>query len=142
MKAWGDSSYWLLFARFLCGIGGGSATALPPLYIGEISEPRARGLLSCFLMVENSLGLFYSYVLGALLPDIDLLPYTLIPLPLIFLVSFWFMPETPIYRLRQGREEVSCQNEESKNMRLFLFFNMFYIESSPCFIMVKKTAIE
>ncbi|XP_077296487.1 facilitated trehalose transporter Tret1-2 homolog [Arctopsyche grandis] len=109
LKAWGNTSYWLLIGRFLCGLGGGAATALPPLYIGEISEPRARGLLSCFLMIENSLGLFYAYVLGAILPDIDLLPLTLLPLPIIFLLAFWFMPETPIFRLKRGHEEKAAR---------------------------------
>jgi MFS family permease len=105
LKTFEETPLLLLIGRFLCGLGGGGAMSLPPLYVGEICEPRVRGFLSSLMMVEFSLGLFTVYLLGDIL-DIHMLPQTLLSIPLTFLLAFWFMPETPLYRLRLGQEEV------------------------------------
>lgn len=102
MIAYGRSIAVILTARFmLASVEGGLYTVLP-MYIGEIAEPRIRGFLASMLTVAAIFGTFFINVIG---------PYTSIytsswicaGVPLVHIITFMRMPESPYYLIKKGR---------------------------------------
>ena len=99
----------LYVARFLGGIGAGSACVLVPVYIGEIAEPSIRGTLGTFFPIFFSLGIVFSYVAGSYLSYTafnGLCCALLAP----FLVSVvYLLPESPSWLVQRGRKADACR---------------------------------
>ncbi|XP_023704096.1 facilitated trehalose transporter Tret1 [Cryptotermes secundus] len=96
------SSIHLIFvARFLSGLSTGGVLLLVPIYVGEICEDSIRGTLGSYLAIFGNIGVLFSYVIGSytLYHDFAII---CLSLPVLFLVTFLWMPETPIYLLRKG----------------------------------------
>ncbi|KAJ8924980.1 hypothetical protein NQ315_001145 [Exocentrus adspersus] len=92
----------LHIARFIAGIADGVTFTVVPMYIGEISDAKVRGLLgsSCsalwiggFLLI-NVIGSYLSISTTALVSSI---------VPLLAFVTFIWMPESPYYLLMRER---------------------------------------
>ncbi|CAG7834852.1 unnamed protein product [Allacma fusca] len=93
---------WMLAGRFLTGFCGGAFTLTVPVYASEISEDSIRGVLSNLMGLAINGGIFFTYVVGSLVP------WTTSSLicaffPAIFAVGMYFMPETPVYLTSKGR---------------------------------------
>ncbi|KAG8227206.1 hypothetical protein J437_LFUL003412 [Ladona fulva] len=98
-------NYGMLYAaRFLIGISTGSASTLGPVYVAEISSASERGalcslrelMLTVGILLEYAVGPYVSYyVLGGMNLTVNV----------IFLVSFFFMPESPYYLIAIGKQE-------------------------------------
>ncbi|XP_044732057.1 facilitated trehalose transporter Tret1-like [Chrysoperla carnea] len=96
--------YTLLAARLIAGGGGAIASAVCALYIGEICEPAIRGRVGALLMIMHHCGVLFSLCIG---PYVPYKTFVLIlsTIPFIFFCTFYWMPETPFYRLRQGNRD-------------------------------------
>lgn len=99
----------LYLARYLasgtCMVFG----SLPATLISELSEPGLRGFLLGFEEALVALGQMAVYVMA------DLLPWTLAtalcaaPFVLLFAAA-WFLPESPYWLVRKGREEDAARS--------------------------------
>ncbi|CAH0751373.1 unnamed protein product [Diatraea saccharalis] len=92
----------LLLGRIACGFAVGIMAAPSQVYLGEISEPRLRGLLIGTPFVAYSLGVLYVYALGGALPW-RVVAYLSILLPVLAFIALCFSPESPTWLARRGR---------------------------------------
>lgn len=67
-----------------------------PMYLAEIAEPRIRGAISVFFEGMWCLGILMEYILGPYI-SYQQLAYASLSVPVVFLVTFVFMPESPYY---------------------------------------------
>ncbi|XP_044742021.1 facilitated trehalose transporter Tret1-like [Chrysoperla carnea] len=102
--AYAKNIYHLCIAQFIKGLIGGSAMAAVPMYLGEISSPLFRGIIGMLFPLN--------YILGALF-EIVLVPYVSVAtnawiasiIPLLLLVIFIWMPESPYYYLIKNQTD-------------------------------------
>jgi SP family facilitated glucose transporter-like MFS transporter 8 len=97
-----NSIHLIFLARFLAGLSMGGVLLLVPIYVGEICEDSIRGTLGTYLAIFGNAGVLFSYVIGSytLYHDFAII---CLSLPVLFLVTFLWMPETPVYLLRKGQ---------------------------------------
>ncbi|XP_072933464.1 facilitated trehalose transporter Tret1-like [Epargyreus clarus] len=100
--AWNVPS--LFIANALLGIGTGIMEAPSVTYVGEVSEPSIRGILTTLTNSFTSTGMFLAYLLGTVLPwrQAALVSLTV---PVATMVLVLFVPETPIWLLSKGRQK-------------------------------------
>ncbi|KAF5279760.1 hypothetical protein FQA39_LY05450 [Lamprigera yunnana] len=94
----------LYIGRFIIGLAGGGFCIAAPLYTSEIAEKNIRGALGSFFQLFVTIGILLSYILGYAV-SIRILTIVVAVVPLIFCIAFLFQPETPVYRLKQKRDE-------------------------------------
>ncbi|XP_041779820.1 facilitated trehalose transporter Tret1-like isoform X3 [Anopheles merus] len=85
---------YLMGARFLGGLAGGIEFVVTPLYVSEIACTSHRGTLSSLLILSCCLGVEFAYLAGALLHYYTI-PWVSVSVPVFFLATFCFLPETP-----------------------------------------------
>lgn len=96
---------WMLYAgRFLQGVAGGLICATVPMYIGEISTNDIRGAMGSLITLFMVGGIIYAYSIGPFV-SYATLQICCLAVPLVFIASFAFMPETPYYLAKNNREE-------------------------------------
>ncbi|XP_051155557.1 facilitated trehalose transporter Tret1-like [Leptopilina boulardi] len=96
--------FYILIARFIAGIGQGFTYNTVVIYLAEIAEKDIRGTLvaimrtiqGLFHFLLTGVGTFFSY---------HTLNLTSIFVPILFLITFSFMPESPYFFLLQGRDD-------------------------------------
>lgn len=106
----------LYIARFLTGVAEGALFTVLPMYLCEIADPRIRGVLGSSLSVAfiggilliNCYGSYVSIYTGALIS---------ISVPLLFITTFIFMPESPYYFLMRRRSEDAKKTLKVLRMR-------------------------
>ncbi|KAJ8977240.1 hypothetical protein NQ317_003815 [Molorchus minor] len=94
----------IIAARFFAGIGLGGICVVAPMYIGEISEPSNRGTLGSFVQLFLSSGILFTSIV-ATFTNWTSLSLTLAAAPVVFGVSFLFMPDTPVYLIENNKME-------------------------------------
>lgn len=92
------SVIWLCIARFASGITLGGVCFVVPIYVAEIAEPSIRGPLSAIMQVAFNVGILFVYALGTM-EKYMLMNLTCLAIPIIFVLQFMWMPETPQYFL-------------------------------------------
>ncbi|VEN34980.1 unnamed protein product [Callosobruchus maculatus] len=97
-----DDFKMLLAARFFAGIGLGGICVVAPMYIGEISESSNRGKFGSFFQLFLSCGILFTCIVGYV-TDWFGLTFVLGTAPIVFLATFFFMPETPTFLVRRNR---------------------------------------
>ncbi|XP_065345212.1 facilitated trehalose transporter Tret1-like isoform X1 [Cloeon dipterum] len=99
-----ESHLALLIGRSFTGLSTGLSLAPGVVIIGESAEPRLRGILVGAPSISFSLGILMIYTLNSALPwqTVSLLATVL---PLVALVSLFFLPESPLWLERVGRTE-------------------------------------
>lgn len=92
----------IYIARILCGVGGAGIFFLVPNYVSEISCDNIRGFLGTIMVFSINFGILFAYILGGIL---SLRPFAMVALtvPVLFLIAFALMPESPVYLVRQNR---------------------------------------
>ncbi|KAJ8924067.1 hypothetical protein NQ315_006846 [Exocentrus adspersus] len=96
---------WVFYAsRFVTGIADGLMFASVPMYIGEISTPKVRGVWGNALTFAIYLGQFTVNVIGSYC-DVKETSYICISIPVICFISFCFMPESPYFYIMKGKFE-------------------------------------
>ncbi|XP_031348533.1 facilitated trehalose transporter Tret1-like [Photinus pyralis] len=92
----------LLIGRFFAGFCDGLIFGAIPIYFGEILYPEIRGLLGCSITIAFQIGTVLMNVIGSYLTIRDsALVFSVIPV--LFLVTFIWMPESPNYFLIKGK---------------------------------------
>lgn len=97
LMVWDPSSLlYVYIARFLIGVSKGLAFTAVPVYIGEISDHKIRGMLGSSVHTFMTLGLLFSLCTG---PYVSYTTLNTIfsAIPLLFLALFMLMPESPYY---------------------------------------------
>lgn len=106
---WSPNVYILLLARLLDGFGIGLAVTLVPLYISETAPPEIRGSLNTLPQFTGSGGMFLSYcmVFGMSLTEAPswrlMLGVLSIPSLVYFVLTVFFLPESPRWLVSKGR---------------------------------------
>lgn len=95
----------MIFAgRFVTGFAGGAFCVAAPLYAAEIAEKSIRGTLGSYFQLLLTVGILLAYVISAFA---DVFAYTIVCaiFPIVFGVTFFFQPETPVYSMKKGNDE-------------------------------------
>lgn len=100
LMAW--NPYVLFASRFISGIGQGIVYVICPMYIGEIADKNIRGSLGSFIKLMVTFGELYGHAIGPFV-SYGVLAYASIIIPIIFFVTFSFMPESPYYLLMKNQ---------------------------------------
>ena len=98
----GSSVGMLLGGRFFAGLAAGGVFVLVPLYVSEISEDKVRGILGSFFIFSINFGTLVMFVAGNYL-SYSLVPRVMISFPILFALTFVFMPESPQHLLKCGK---------------------------------------
>ncbi|XP_076240971.1 facilitated trehalose transporter Tret1 [Calliopsis andreniformis] len=102
ITAW--NPYVLYVSRFTSGIGLGVAYVVCPMYIGEIADKEIRGSMGSFIKLMVTFGELYAHVIGPFV-SYECLAYSCALIPVVFFLTFTWMPESPYYLLMRNREK-------------------------------------
>ncbi len=102
--------YWLLFFRFIGGIGVGGASVVSPMYIAEISPAPLRGRLVALQQFNVVFGVLLAVLSNFAISQMDLGPsdyrwmlgVEAVPAALFFVLLF-FTPQSPRWLIGRGR---------------------------------------
>lgn len=100
--AW--NPYVLYASRFISGVGQGVVYVVCPMYIGEIADKEIRGALGSFIKLMVTFGELYAHAVGPFV-SYGGLAYICLLIPLIFVLTFAWMPESPYFLLMQNRHD-------------------------------------
>lgn len=100
---------YFIVSRFFAGIGVGMASMLSPMYIAEIAPPKARGMLVAINQLTIVLGQVVTHLenfgLRGIGPEAWRWMFGMGAVPsLLFFTGVIFLPESPRWLLRAGRE--------------------------------------
>lgn len=96
------SSTLMFVGRFIAGVFDGLSFTAVPMYLGEIAEPKTRGLLASVCPVSIVFGILLINILGTYLP-LDTVAFISTSFPLLLLLTFSWMPESPYFYLMRGK---------------------------------------
>ncbi|XP_026494478.2 facilitated trehalose transporter Tret1-like [Vanessa tameamea] len=94
----------LIIARAFVGITMAGCYVTCTTYTKEISDNSIRGALGCLLILFQTTGNLFMYVIGDLL-SYNLILWVCLTIPTVHVVVFLFMPESPSYLVKKGRVE-------------------------------------
>ncbi|XP_075231674.1 facilitated trehalose transporter Tret1-like [Lycorma delicatula] len=93
----------LCISRIIQGMAVGVVCTVNPPYLGEIAEKEIRGSISTFFQGMLYLGILLQYCIGPYVSYLTLAIFNAV-IPILFLVTFIFMPESPYYLMMKDRE--------------------------------------
>lgn len=104
------STVWEIYAgRFIGGMAIGAVSVATPMYIAELAESSVRGSLGTFFQLQITLGILFSYLIG-LANNYQIISFISGAIPVLFLVSFVWMPESPMFLLSVNRKEEATRS--------------------------------
>lgn len=101
---WPNGVAMIYAGRFIIGMAGGAFAVAAPCYTSEIAEKQIRGALGSYFQLMVTLGILFVYAVGAGV-DLKVLSYICGVIPIVFAVTFFFMPESPVFLMSKDREE-------------------------------------
>ncbi|XP_063914995.1 facilitated trehalose transporter Tret1-like isoform X2 [Zophobas morio] len=104
MIAFSHSLPVLYVARFIAGVADGLAFTVVPMYIGEIADPKIRGLLGSGVSTSWIFGILLINVVGSYL-SITTTALVSSVVPILALLTFIWMPESPYHHVMKGEFE-------------------------------------
>lgn len=105
--------YVLYAARLFGGTADGCLLVTLPVYIGEISVPKVRGVWGNLVAVCTFFGIFLINVVGSQC-SVEVTAYIFLPIPIIFILSMHFLPESHYWYIMHERDE-----DAKKSLRSF-----------------------
>lgn len=99
----------LYVMRILQGFAMSAIHLISPIYLGEIAEVHIRGTIGTLFQISVHLGILYTYWLGAALSYEHYLISSLV-VPLLFIATFIFMPESPYYHVLQNEDQKAIES--------------------------------
>ena len=104
--AFAPSVAFIIFGRFLLGLGVGLASMIVPLYIAEIAPADRRGALVSLNQLMITIGILLSYIVGVIFTPIEGWRYmfgvALIP-ALVLGIGMFMLPESPRWLFEHGQ---------------------------------------
>ncbi|KAJ3651077.1 hypothetical protein Zmor_017138 [Zophobas morio] len=94
----------LYVGRFIGGLAEGMVNTIIIIYVGEIAEPSIRGILGVMTGIAWYFGILFANIVGSYL-SIRTTAGIFIAFPVLFVVLFWRMPESPYYLLMKKKDE-------------------------------------
>ncbi|KAK4886107.1 hypothetical protein RN001_002378 [Aquatica leii] len=102
LLAFSDTVFSIFSVRFIIGAVEGGLYTVLPIYLGEISDPQIRGILTALMgafsilgaLLINVLGFHYSIFTSSLLCAI---------VPIVHFLTFVLVPESPYYLIKKGK---------------------------------------
>ena len=121
--AYGPNMITFLIARFSAGIAEGSIYIALPMYVGEISDIKIRGVLGTVCSMASCVGILLINIIGPYC-TIRTTAFVGLLIPVISLMTFCFMPESPYFFLIKKNEFKAKKSLEflrnSKNVEIEL----------------------
>ena len=99
----------LYVARFISGLGYCAGFATQSIYISEITEKSVRGLVLVCSKLNLEIGSLLVVTVGAFC-SYKSMNLIMLLTPLLFFVTFIFMPETPYFHLINGNHEKAIKS--------------------------------
>ena len=99
----------IFIARFVAGVGHGALFNLVVIYIGEIADKSIRGILITIMKISINFGSLTVTIAGAYL-SYDTLNFVSLFIPILFIATFSFMPETPYFYLQQNKDDEATKS--------------------------------
>ncbi|CAH0559985.1 unnamed protein product [Brassicogethes aeneus] len=98
--AFADSIWVITTYRFIIGACEGALYTALPMYVGEISDPSIRGLLTSTIAMAGIIGTLFINIIGSCT---DIFTSSLISalIPLMHFSAFVMMPESPYYYIKK-----------------------------------------
>ncbi|XP_067011401.1 facilitated trehalose transporter Tret1-like [Anabrus simplex] len=98
-------SVWFLYAAMtFAGMGMGCCFAVGPMYMAEIAQDHIRGAIATIFQVMMNFGVLFSYSVGPYVSTTTLAIICAV-FPVIFVLTFIWMPESPYFYLLRNRKE-------------------------------------
>ncbi|KAF6202771.1 hypothetical protein GE061_003173 [Apolygus lucorum] len=96
------TAWHLHVARFLAGTWSGTVSTVAPMYLAEISQPEIRGALSTLVQLMTNSGVVLEFLIG---PAVSYGTLAILTgsVPLLFIILFSMMPESPYWLLSRGK---------------------------------------
>jgi sugar porter (SP) family MFS transporter len=106
-------SFVFISARLFGGLAVGAASVLSPMYVAEVAPPKNRGMLVSVYQLAIVLGILCSYTINYGLHNIDnnwrwMFATGIIP-SVLFFVGLFFIPESPRWLYKAGRQAESLK---------------------------------
>ncbi|XP_057660999.1 facilitated trehalose transporter Tret1-like [Diorhabda carinulata] len=98
--------YTFYLARCFAGISSALLWCSLPMYIGEVASPEVRGVWGNAIASSMLTGQFFVNLVGSYF-DVSTTSYIFLPIPILFIIFFIFMPESPYFYLMKGNEEAA-----------------------------------
>ncbi|XP_041988256.1 facilitated trehalose transporter Tret1-like [Aricia agestis] len=96
----------LILARALIGIPMAGAMVTCPMYTKEISDDSIRGSLGCLVIMFQTIGNLFLYVIGDMLSYRTIL-WICLAVPIAHVIVFVPMPESPSYLVKKGKTKAA-----------------------------------
>ncbi|XP_026322866.1 facilitated trehalose transporter Tret1-like [Hyposmocoma kahamanoa] len=94
--------------RIFWGISVGMLFTISPMYCAEIATDDSRGALGSFLQAFITVGFLLVYGIGPFI-SYSAVAYVGVVFVAVFVIAFFFMPESPIYYLTKGDREAAAE---------------------------------
>lgn len=142
----------MMISRCIAGIGFAMTVTVGPVYLSEIAQDRIRGRMGTMFLVMFNAGILFENSVATYLNEIHLLVTVSAIIPLIFCLTFNFMPESPFYlihtnraaseqvlfKLRRVKDKRIIRNEMDRIDRSFLERKIGRRLCLPCKVAVMK----
>ncbi|GJQ66065.1 hypothetical protein Trydic_g4151 [Trypoxylus dichotomus] len=102
--AFADTIYLFHTSRVFLGIAEACVFAVLPTYIAETTTPNVRSSYGNIMVISSLIGRFLTNCIGYYF-SIQLSSLIMLLIPILFMITFGFMPDTPYYLLKSGKTE-------------------------------------
>ncbi|XP_049789372.1 facilitated trehalose transporter Tret1-like [Schistocerca nitens] len=93
----------MLVGRVLTGFAAGCTPVVTTTYITEAAQEHIRGAVGTFFGLLFNGGILIAYLMGAV-ASYQIVCAMAVILPIVYLLGFFFLPESPQYLLSKGRD--------------------------------------
>ncbi|XP_058804249.1 facilitated trehalose transporter Tret1-like isoform X2 [Phymastichus coffea] len=97
-----QAAWYLYLSRIILGIGVGMSYTANPMYVSEVADVNIRGALSTLIAVNVFTGSLLACSVGPWVAY-RVLGVVMLAVPVLFLASFVWFPESPYYLVSKGR---------------------------------------
>ncbi|XP_023287574.1 facilitated trehalose transporter Tret1 [Orussus abietinus] len=99
----------LYVSRIILGVGVGMSYTTNPMYVSEVADVNIRGALGTLIAVNVFTGSLLACSIGPWV-SVRFLSALLLLVPVLFVVTFVWFPESPYYLASQGRDEEALRS--------------------------------